>query len=87
MPDAYERLIMEALKGDRRQFVRSDELSVPFLHFLQHSFEKAAWKIFTPVLHKVETEKIKPVTYEYGSRGPKEAFEQESAAGWKRSQL
>jgi len=74
MPDAYERLIMEALKGDRRQFVRSDELS-------------AAWKIFTPVLHKVEKEKIQPVTYEYGSRGPKEAFEQESAAGWKRSQL
>jgi len=72
MPDAYERLILDALRGDRRQFVRSDELS-------------AAWRIFSPLLHKTENEKIKPVQYVYGSRGPQEAVQQEAAAGWKRS--
>jgi len=73
-PEAYERLILEAIKGDRRQFVRSDELS-------------AAWRIFSSLLHRVEKEKIKPVQYVYGSRGPVEAIEQEAAIGWKRSQL
>ena len=44
------------------QFVRADEL-------------EAAWKIFTPVLHQLESEKIPPVPYTFGSRGPKESDE------------
>lgn len=70
-PDAYERLILEAIRGDHNLFVRSDELS-------------AAWRIFTPVLHKLEEEKIKPVPYPYGTYGPSEAVEQIEALGWKR---
>jgi len=73
-PEAYERLILEAIKGNRNLFVRDDELS-------------AAWKIFTPLLHKIETEKVQPNDYVYGSRGPDEADEQVAVHGWRRSQL
>jgi len=62
LPDAYERLIFDVLKGDHSQFVRADEL-------------EAAWKIFTPVLHQLESEKIPPIPYTFGSRGPKESDE------------
>jgi len=73
-PDAYERLILEAIKGNHNLFVRDDELST-------------AWRIFTPLLHKLESEKIKPYTYVYGSRGPPQAEEQVQSIGWRRSQL
>ncbi|KAI0068858.1 glucose-6-P dehydrogenase [Artomyces pyxidatus] len=62
IPEAYESLILDALKGDHSNFVRDDELDV-------------AWKIFTPILHWIEGKngpRPKPVTYPYGSRGPKE---------------
>jgi len=57
IPDAYERLIYDVIRGDHNLFVRSDELV-------------AAWKIFTPLLHRIEKEKIRPEPYAYGSRGP-----------------
>eukprot|EP00795_Rhopilema_esculentum_P002043 gene2043-17609_t len=60
MPDAYDRLIMDVFSGSQLNFVRSDEL-------------KEAWRIFTPVLHKIENEKIKPLAYKFGTRGPSEA--------------
>ncbi|XP_076117415.1 glucose-6-phosphate 1-dehydrogenase-like [Mytilus galloprovincialis] len=60
LPDAYERLILDVFSGIQINFVRSDEL-----------YE--AWRIFTPLLNKIETEKPKPITYVYGSRGPKES--------------
>ncbi|XP_078679208.1 glucose-6-phosphate 1-dehydrogenase-like isoform X4 [Branchiostoma floridae x Branchiostoma belcheri] len=60
MPDAYERLILDVFCGAQLHFVRSDELG-------------EAWRIFTPLLHKLEKEKIKPVPYKYGSRGPQES--------------
>ena len=41
-------------------FVRGDEL-------------EAAWAIFTPLLHRIEEEKIKPEPYAFGSRGPASA--------------
>jgi len=59
-PDAYERLIFDVIKGDHNLFVRDDEL-------------EAAWKIFTPILHQLEKEKIQPDLYEFGSRGPASA--------------
>jgi len=70
-PDAYERLILEAIRGDHNLFVRSDELS-------------AAWRIFTPLLHQLEEEKIKPIEYIYGTYGPAAAVEQIETLGWKR---
>ena len=34
-----------------------------------------AWRIFTPLLHQIESERPAPIPYTYGSRGPKEADE------------
>lgn len=56
-PEAYARLLLDVFRGDQSQFVRADELA-------------AAWAIFTPLLHKIEGEKIAPAIYPYGSRGP-----------------
>uniref|UniRef100_A0A1I7YKZ3 Glucose-6-phosphate 1-dehydrogenase n=1 Tax=Steinernema glaseri TaxID=37863 RepID=A0A1I7YKZ3_9BILA len=60
LPDAYERLFLEVINGSQINFVRTDELDY-------------AWKIFTPLLKKIENEKIKPKPYSFGSRGPEEA--------------
>jgi len=57
LPDAYERLIYDVIRGDHNLFVRVDELD-------------AAWKVFTPLLHELEEKKIKPEIYPFGSRGP-----------------
>ncbi|PIA60813.1 hypothetical protein AQUCO_00300383v1 [Aquilegia coerulea] len=57
IPDAYERLLLDAIEGERRLFIRSDELD-------------AAWALFTPVLKELEEKKVMPELYPYGSRGP-----------------
>ncbi|XVF02176.1 hypothetical protein REPUB_Repub04eG0153200 [Reevesia pubescens] len=57
IPDAYERLLLDAIEGERRLFIRSDELD-------------AAWALFTPVLAELEEKKFIPEYYPYGSRGP-----------------
>lgn len=57
IPDAYERLLLDAVEGERRLFIRSDELD-------------AAWSLFTPVLKDLEDKKTVPEYYPYGSRGP-----------------
>ncbi|CAM8956576.1 unnamed protein product [Rhodiola kirilowii] len=57
IPDAYERLLLDAIEGERRLFIRSDELD-------------AAWALFTPLLTELEEKKINPEYYPYGSRGP-----------------
>ncbi|WVO21590.1 glucose-6-phosphate dehydrogenase [Cryptococcus decagattii] len=73
IPQAYEALILDALKGDHSNFVRDDELDV-------------AWKIFTPILHWIDSNDApKPEPYPYGSRGPKEIDEFTAKYGFKRS--
>ena len=57
LPDAYERLIIDAINGDKRLFIRNDELD-------------HAWRLFTPILDKLEQTKQVPELYPYGSRGP-----------------
>ena len=57
IPDAYESLILDVMRGDRSLFIRSDEL-------------QAAWDIFTPVLHEIERQKVVPSPYPFGSAGP-----------------
>ncbi|XP_013655175.2 glucose-6-phosphate 1-dehydrogenase 3, chloroplastic-like [Brassica napus] len=57
IPDAYERLLLDAIEGERRLFIRSDELD-------------AAWALFTPLLKEIEEKKMIPELYPYGSRGP-----------------
>ncbi|KAM6495870.1 glucose-6-phosphate 1-dehydrogenase [Amanita muscaria] len=75
IPEAYEALILDALRGDHSNFVRHDELDV-------------AWKIFTPLLHWIEGKQgpsPKPVPYAYGSRGPKELDAFIAKYGYKRN--
>ncbi|KAH9966122.1 glucose-6-phosphate 1-dehydrogenase [Russula dissimulans] len=75
IPEAYEALILDALKGDHSNFVRSDELDY-------------AWKIFTPTLHWIDGKTVPPpklLPYPYGSRGPKELDEFTRKYGYKRS--
>ncbi|OXG83650.1 glucose-6-phosphate dehydrogenase [Cryptococcus neoformans D17-1] len=73
IPQAYEALILDALKGDHSNFVRDDELDV-------------AWKIFTPILHWIDSKDApKPEPYPYGSRGPKQIDDFTAKYGFKRS--
>lgn len=70
LPDAYERLILDVFCGSQMHFVRSDELS-------------EAWRIFTPLLHTIEGNKVVPIKYKYGARGPKEADAKSHEANFK----
>ncbi|KVI01673.1 hypothetical protein Ccrd_020047, partial [Cynara cardunculus var. scolymus] len=54
--DAYEWLLLDAIGGERRLFIRSNELD-------------AASSIFMPLLKELEAKKIAPDLYLYGSRG------------------
>lgn len=69
VPDAYTRLILDVLRGKQAAFVRDDEL-------------RAAWKLFTPLLNQIENNKIKPLPYVFGSRGPRESDELTSRVGF-----
>ncbi|KAJ0230511.1 Glucose-6-phosphate 1-dehydrogenase 6 [Hirschfeldia incana] len=69
IPEAYERLILDTIKGDQQHFVRRDEL-------------KAAWEIFTPLLHRIEKGEVKSIPYKAGSRGPTEADQLLEKAGY-----
>jgi glucose-6-phosphate 1-dehydrogenase len=64
LPDAYERLLLDALNGDASLFTRSDEI-------------EAAWRLIDPVMRGWETSKDAPtlVEYEPGGWGPREADE------------
>lgn len=63
IPDAYERLILDVIQGEKSLFIRDDELDV-------------AWRIFTPALDELEaSDGPKPELYEYGSSGPSNSNE------------
>ena len=57
LPDAYERLLLDVVNGDKRLFIRNDEL-------------EAAWALFTPLLDALDAGGVVPEPYPYGSRGP-----------------
>ncbi len=59
-PEAYERLIMDAMRGDATLFTRNDEV-------------EAQWRIVDPVVGRWEKEPGPLPTYEAGSGGPEEA--------------
>lgn len=61
LPDAYERLLLEALAGDASLFTRNDSI-------------EASWRLLDPILQGWETQKDHSlVTYPVGSWGPDEA--------------
>jgi glucose-6-phosphate 1-dehydrogenase len=60
LPEAYERLLLDALQGDATLFTRSDEIEL-------------AWQAIDPVIHAWETSAVPLFFYEPGSWGPYEA--------------
>jgi glucose-6-phosphate 1-dehydrogenase len=57
IPDAYESLLLDVLRGEKSLFLRSDELAT-------------AWDVFTPALHELDRQRLTPAPYARGSRGP-----------------
>ena len=61
LPDAYERLLLDAIQGDGSLFARADEVEL-------------AWRLVDPILAHWEQPDAPPLaTYEPGSWGPVEA--------------
>ena len=61
MPDAYERLIMDVIRGDQTLFMRGDEV-------------EAAWAWTDPIVAGWERRGARPEPYDPGSPGPEEAL-------------
>ncbi|HEY7328738.1 MAG TPA: glucose-6-phosphate dehydrogenase [Gemmataceae bacterium] len=74
LPEAYERLLLDALRGDATLFMRSDEL-------------EAAWAFVTPILDAWQASPLSAIpSYPAGSWGPPEAERLIDArfGGWRR---
>ncbi len=61
MPDAYERLVMDVIRGNQTLFMRCDEV-------------EAAWAWADPIIEGWETRRDKPKTYSPGSSGPEDSL-------------
>ena len=60
-PEAYERLILDAMRGDATLFTRNDEI-------------EALWGIVDPILAAWNADTVSPIPeYPAGSAGPPEA--------------
>ncbi len=68
LPEAYERLLLDVLRGDSTLFMRSDEL-------------EAAWEFVTPVLDFWEKNKTVPEPYAAGTWGPQASQELTHSTG------
>jgi glucose-6-phosphate 1-dehydrogenase len=69
LSEAYERLLLDCMRGDATLFARRDEV-------------EKAWKFVTPILETWESqEREAPETYAPGSQGPKKAESLANAAG------
>ncbi|WP_163850392.1 glucose-6-phosphate dehydrogenase [Pseudooceanicola aestuarii] len=61
VPDAYERLIMDVVRGNQTLFMRGDEV-------------EAAWAWTDPLIAAWEARGDRPQAYESGSSGPEDAL-------------
>ncbi len=61
IPDAYERLIMDVIRGNQTLFMRGDEV-------------EAAWAWADPIIEGWEGRGMKPQGYDPGSSGPEDAL-------------
>ena len=59
-PDAYQRLLLDAMRGDSTLFTRTDEV-------------ETAWALVTPMLEEQQNNRADLPTYPGGSWGPPEA--------------
>jgi glucose-6-phosphate 1-dehydrogenase len=73
IPEAYERLLQDALAGDAALFMRSDEI-------------ERAWEIMDPFLAATESiDALMPLEYAIGSQGPAcaDAFLAQEGRSWR----
>ena len=68
LPEAYERLIMDVIRGDQTLFMRGDEV-------------EAAWAWVDPIIAAWEEAGTKPQPYDPGSAGPIDAYKLTSSDG------
>ena len=61
MPEAYERLIMDVIRGNQTLFMRGDEV-------------EAAWEWTDPIIRTWEESGSRPLPYDPGSAGPIDAY-------------
>ena len=61
MPDAYERLVMDVIRGDQTLFMRGDEV-------------EAAWRWIDPIIAAAESAPQRPRPYDSYSSGPEDAL-------------
>ena len=61
IPDAYERLIMDVIRGNQTLFMRGDEV-------------EAAWAWTDPIIQGWEARGDRPQIYDTGSSGPEDAL-------------
>lgn len=68
MPDAYERLLMDVVRGDQTLFMRGDEV-------------EAAWEWIDPIMEGWDKSGTRPETYDSNSEGPTAAVEMMARSG------
>jgi glucose-6-phosphate 1-dehydrogenase len=61
MPDAYERLIMDVIRGNQTLFMRGDEV-------------EAAWSWMDPIIKRWEDTPYTPAGYDAGGNGPDDSL-------------
>ncbi len=61
IPDAYERLVMDVIRGDQTLFMRGDEV-------------EAAWEWIDPIIARWQESGDRPAPYDPGSSGPEDAL-------------
>ena len=61
MPDAYERLVMDVIRGDQTLFMRGDEV-------------EAAWRWIDPIIAAAEAAPERPQPYDSYSSGPEDSL-------------
>jgi glucose-6-phosphate 1-dehydrogenase len=72
IPDAYERLLLNAMLGDASLFARDDEV-------------EAAWQLITPMLDAWKADSVQPKPYYAGTWGPEAAnalLEEDGRCWW-----
>ena len=69
-PEAYERLILDAMRGDATLFTRNDEV-------------EAQWRICDPILAALGKRAGPLPQYQAGSQGPSEADALLDGATWR----
>jgi glucose-6-phosphate 1-dehydrogenase len=68
MPEAYERLIMDVIRGNQTLFMRGDEV-------------EAAWEWTDPIISAWDDSGSRPLPYDAGSAGPIDAYKLTGADG------